>query len=97
MENWGFSYKTCGFNWVKRNRKADTFFLGLGFWTRSNSEICLLGTKGKPKRVSKAVPQICDARIMEHSRKPDCKFMRGYPTDRTVCKAKNGRVGLPRG
>ena len=71
MENWGFSYKTCGFNWVKRNRKADTFFLGLGFWTRSNSEICLLGTKGKPKRVSKAVPQICDARIMEHSRKPD--------------------------
>ena len=41
MENWGFSYKTCGFNWVKRNRKADTFFLGLGFWTRSNSEICL--------------------------------------------------------
>ena len=71
MQNWGFTYKTCGFNWVKRNKKADTFFMGLGFWTRSNSEICILGTKGRPKRVSKAVPQVCDARIMEHSRKPD--------------------------
>lgn len=71
MESWGFAYKTCGFNWVKRNKKSDSFFLGLGFWTRSNSEICLLGTKGRPKRVSKAVAQVCDARIMEHSKKPD--------------------------
>lgn len=71
MESWGFTYKTCGFNWVKRNKKSDSFFLGLGFWTRSNSEICILGTKGRPKRVSKAVPQVCDARIMEHSKKPD--------------------------
>ena len=29
--------------------------MGLGFWTRSNSEVCLIGTKGHPKRVSKAV------------------------------------------
>lgn len=71
MESWGFTYKTCGFNWVKRNKKADTFFLGLGFWTRSNSEVCLLGTRGRQKRRSKAVAQVCDARIMEHSRKPD--------------------------
>lgn len=71
MESWGFTYKTCGFNWVKRNKKADSFFIGLGFWTRSNSEICILGTKGRPKRVSKSVQQICDARIMEHSKKPD--------------------------
>ena len=71
MKSWGFTYKTCAFNWVKRNKKSDSFFMGLGFWTRSNSEICLLGTKGKPKRVSKAVAQVCDARIMEHSRKPD--------------------------
>ena len=70
MERWGFKYKTCGFNWVKRNKKKNTYFIGLGFWTRSNSEVCLIGTKGQPKRVSKSVPQICDARIMEHSRKP---------------------------
>lgn len=70
MERWGFKYKTCGFNWVKRNKKKNTYFIGLGFWTRSNSEVCLIGTKGQPKRVSKSVSQICDARIMEHSKKP---------------------------
>ena len=71
MESWGFTYKTCGFNWVKRNKKKDTYFMGLGFWTRSNSEVCLIGTKGHPKRVSKAVSQICDSRVMAHSKKPD--------------------------
>ena len=71
MESWGFTYKTCGFNWVKKNKKKDTYCMGLGFWTRSNSEVCLIGTKGHPKRVSKAVSQICDARVMAHSKKPD--------------------------
>jgi len=68
---WGFTYKTCAFNWVKRNKKTDSWFWGLGRWTRSNSEICLLATKGNPKRISKSVHQVCDARIMEHSKKPD--------------------------
>lgn len=71
IKKWGFTYKTCGFNWVKKNKKADTFFMGCGYWTRANSELCLIATKGKPKRVGKDVPQVCDARIREHSRKPD--------------------------
>ena len=71
IKAWGFTYKTCGFTWVKRNRKADSWFWGLGYWTRANAEICLLATRGNPKRESKSVHQICDARIMEHSRKPD--------------------------
>ena len=70
IERWGFRYKTCAFNWVKRNKKADSYYFGLGFWTRTNAEVCLLATKGHPHRVSKKVPQVCDARIMEHSRKP---------------------------
>ena len=70
IEKWGFRYKTCAFNWVKRNKKADSYYFGLGSWTRSNSEICLLAIKGHPQRASKKVPQVCDARIMEHSRKP---------------------------
>lgn len=68
---WGFKYKTCAFNWVKRNKKANSWFWGCGYWTRANSEICLLATKGNPKRISKSVHQVCDARIREHSRKPD--------------------------
>lgn len=70
IEKWGFVYKTCGFVWVKRNKKSPTWFWGLGYWTRANAEICLIATKGKPKRVSKAVHQIIDAKIMEHSKKP---------------------------
>lgn len=31
MRAWGFQYKTCAFTWVKRNKKADSFFTGLGF------------------------------------------------------------------
>ena len=71
IKQWGFAYKTCGFNWVKKNKKADSWFWGLGYWTRANSELCLIATKGKPSRVSKSVHQIVDARIREHSRKPD--------------------------
>jgi N6-adenosine-specific RNA methylase IME4 len=70
IRRWGFTYKTCAFNWVKRNKKADSWFMGMGYWTRSNSELCLLATKGNIKRISKSVPQICDARIMQHSEKP---------------------------
>ena len=33
MKEWGFKYKTCGFNWVKRNKVSDTWFFGLGHWT----------------------------------------------------------------
>ena len=50
MEAWGFRYKTLAFLWLKQNRKADSWFYGMGFWTRSNAEVCLLATRGHPKR-----------------------------------------------
>lgn len=77
MECWGFSYKTCAFAWLK----ADPYRLwgleedvrmGLGYWTRANSEVCLLGTRGKVKRKDNSVRQGIIAPIREHSRKPDC-------------------------
>ena len=68
---WGFKYKTCGFTWVKRNKVSDTWFLGLGHWTRANAEICLIAVKGQIKRDSKKVSQIVDTHIQEHSKKPD--------------------------
>ncbi len=72
MRSWGFKYATCAFNWVKRNRKADTFFVGCGNYTRANSEICLLGVRGKMQKrvVSRSVRQVCDARVGRHSEKP---------------------------
>ena len=72
IEKWGFEYKTCAFSWIKKNKKSDSLFWGLGYYTRSNNEICLLATKGKPKRISSAVHQVVIDKIREHSRKPDC-------------------------
>lgn len=70
LREWGFKYKTCGFTWVKRNKVSDTWMLGLGYWTRANAEICLIGTKGKIKRASNKVSQIVDTHREEHSKKP---------------------------
>ena len=69
---WNFKYKTCGFSWVKKNKKSDSLFWGLGYWTRANNEICLLATKGNPKKISSRVHQVVLDKIREHSRKPDC-------------------------
>ena len=71
ISSWGFEYKTCAFTWVKKNKKADSWFWGMGRWTRSNAELCLLAVKGKPKRVSASVHSVLDERISEHSKKPD--------------------------
>lgn len=45
---WGFTYKTVAFVWVKQNKKSDSLFWGMGYWTRSNVELCILATKGSP-------------------------------------------------
>ena len=71
IKAWGFEYKTVGFTWVKKNKKADSWFWGMGYWTRSNAEICLIATKGKITRQSSSVHQIIDTPIEEHSKKPD--------------------------
>lgn len=72
MDGWGFKYKTVAFVWVKKNKIKDSFFMGMGFWTRSNAEICLLGVKGKPlPRVSRSVQQIVYSPVRKHSQKPD--------------------------
>ena len=71
IKAWGFSYKSVAFVWLKKNKKADSWFYGLGFWTRANAEICLLATRGHPKRVAKNVHQVIVSPIEEHSKKPD--------------------------
>lgn len=71
ISKWGFEYKTAAFTWVKKNKKSDSWFWGMGNFTRANAEICLLATKGKPKRVSAAVHSVVDTPIERHSKKPD--------------------------
>ena len=71
IDAWGFKYKSVAFVWVKQNKVAKSWFFGLGFWTRGNAEICLLATKGKPKRRDNSVHQLIISPIEQHSKKPD--------------------------
>ena len=76
---WGLEYKTVAFTWVKTNKRAEwhwnwtnasTWFMGMGYWTRANPEVCLLFTKGSPKRKAKNVRNLIVAPIGRHSAKP---------------------------
>lgn len=71
MAAWGFTYKTVAFTWVKRSKTGAKLHWGMGNWTRSNAEICLLGVRGKPKRVDAGVHSVIESPIREHSQKPD--------------------------
>ena len=71
IKSWGFKYKTCAFTWIKQNKKSNSLFWGMGSWTRANAELCLIATKGKPKRQSAKVHSVIISKIREHSRKPD--------------------------
>ena len=62
---WGFQIVSTAFVWVKEGAP------GLGYWTRKGSEICLLGTRGSPKRLAMDVAEVIHAPRREHSRKPD--------------------------
>lgn len=82
---WGFEYKTIAFQWIKLNSStqmneyrimtvAEIFekscALGLGYWTRGNTECCLLATKGHPKRESAGISQLIFSPRGRHSEKP---------------------------
>ena len=66
---WGFTYKTLGFNWVKKNKKGGNF-IGMGWYTRSNAEVCLIATKGKVKVLDHSISSIVESVPEKHSRKP---------------------------
>ena len=68
---WGFEYSTVGFVWIKSNKNKKGFFFGLGNWTRSNAEICLIATKGQIERKDAGISQIIYEPVQEHSKKPD--------------------------
>ena len=71
IQEWGFKYKTIGFQWIKQNKSGKGYFFGLGRWTRGNSECCLIAIKGKPKRINNSVSQLIISPLQEHSKKPD--------------------------
>ena len=70
-KSWGFKYKTRAFEWLKSTKSGNGYRISMGYWSRKQSESCLLFTRGSPRRLSKGVRQIIEEPIREHSRKPD--------------------------
>lgn len=79
---WGFKYKTVALYWAKTRKEGSTrgkdldgwdkhFPMGTGYWTRANPEMCLLFTRGAPKRAATDVRKLIVAPRREHSRKPE--------------------------
>jgi N6-adenosine-specific RNA methylase IME4 len=76
MHAWGFSFSGSAFVWAKLNKSGEGWFMGNGYGTRHNAEICWLGRHGQPQRKSKAVRELIVAPRREHSRKPDEVYQR---------------------
>lgn len=70
IEAWGFKFKTVAFCWSKVTNTGKEV-ANLGQWTMGNIEICLLATKGSPKRMIRNIRQLVTAERTEHSKKPD--------------------------
>lgn len=74
IEAWGFEYKTIAWAWVKANRSGLGFFTGMGFYTRANTEPCLLAVKGRKPVARHDIQSLIYHPVMEHSRKPDDQY-----------------------
>lgn len=85
IDSWGFYYKTLGFSWIKTNKRQqlnqasffpgediDDFF-GIGFYTKSNCEVCLIGLKGEANKliIDNSVSSTIISPRGIHSKKPD--------------------------
>lgn len=70
IECWGFKYKTVAFSWVKMTKGNKPAF-GIGYYTRSNVEVCLLGTKGRPFKERSDISSVIMSPRGEHSQKPE--------------------------
>ena len=71
MRAWGFQYKTLGFSWLKTNKDGSPFF-GIGYYAKSNQEVCLLGVRGKAHSLvkSNSVSSFVSTGRTKHSEKP---------------------------
>ena len=71
MQAWGFKYKTLGFSWIKTNKNGTPFF-GIGYYAKSNAEVCLLGVKGNAHELvkSNSVSSVIMHPKTRHSEKP---------------------------
>lgn len=71
FKEWGFKYTTLGFSWIKTNPKNGKPFFGIGYYAKSNCEVCLMGIKGRMTPISNKVSSCVISPRRRHSQKPD--------------------------
>lgn len=87
VESWGFRYRTIAWVWAKLNSGGLGFHTGLGYYSRANTEPCLLAVKGSMPPAAHDVLALIVSPVREHSRKPDeqyGKIERLYPDARKI-------------
>lgn len=76
IKRWELEYFNVAFTWIKKNKKSDSLFWGMGYYTRQNPEYLLLARRGKVIPRSKKVHSVIVAKVRDHSRKPDEQYER---------------------
>jgi len=89
MRAWGFTFKAVGFTWAKVTKQGlrepripitddYNWRMNNGYWTRQNTEMCLIGVMGKIARneVATNVRELIVAPMGDHSQKPHATYAR---------------------
>ena len=98
IEAWGFSYYGLGFDWTKTGKSGKPCY-GMGYYTRQNNEVCLIGVKRdriKPKDRSHSGESIAESpmRSGRTSKRYAATFQRlSFSQDRRI---RDGTAGETR-
>ena len=76
LDAWGFGYKTVAWVWVKANESGMGHHMGMGYYTRANTEPCLLAVRGRMPVEAHDVLALIYTPVREHSRKPDEQYQK---------------------
>ena len=74
IDSWGFTYKTIGFVWAKKNKQGKQCSMMGAYTKKSGCEICLIATRGKDAHKyvkNHKVNSFIEYPRQEHSKKPD--------------------------
>jgi len=73
IRSWGFKMTAVFLTWIKVNKGNGDIATGVGHWSRSATELILLGTRGKVSkyRAHTGLSSVLVSERREHSRKPD--------------------------
>jgi N6-adenosine-specific RNA methylase IME4 len=70
MRAWGYDY-VSELLWRKLTKKTGKPVMGMGRTLRMGHEVCLVGRRGRPPKLSNGIRSIFEAKIGEHSEKPE--------------------------